>query len=92
MSLGLIFVEYSHEHIFSSKKVKSPTSEKKQIKLSNPWSWQRDLVIAIVIALIIELQNQLSTRKNLFTPEKFCDNLVSLVEQAFKQAELKDRR
>jgi glycosyltransferase involved in cell wall biosynthesis len=31
-----------------------------------------------------ELQNQLSTRKNLFTPEKFCNHLTSLVDQAFK--------
>ena len=42
--------------------------------------------------LQIELQNLLSTRKNLFTPEKFYDNLTSLVDQALKQRELADRK
>ena len=35
-----------------------------------------------------DLQYQLSTRKNLFTPEKFCNSLASLVEQALEQREL----
>ena len=42
--------------------------------------------------LQMELQNQLSMRKNLFTPEKFCDNLISLVDQALKQKELVKRK
>ena len=42
--------------------------------------------------LQVELQNQLSMRKNLFTPEKFCDTLTSLVEQALEQKELANRK